>query len=342
MFGKKKSLMVLLIAFSLLLVACGNGEDASGAEYNWRLAHEESPDGVQDVYANEFAKRLKEKSDGRINLEIFTFGQIGNPADQVEMLQAGEIDFAIMSPGFTGTIVPEANIFALHFLFTDDIKLNQEILNTSEALNGMLTDKYKENDLYPLSYWTEGAMMWTSNKPLNSVEDFKGFRMRTQDSPLITASYEAYGAAPTPMDWGELYTGLQQGQVDGQENPVFFIDDEGFYEVQDYLTLSKHNMYITTTSTNPEFFEGLPEDIQEIVLETIEEMKAEVYGIQDELNEKGLQNIQETDTEIVELTEEEREAFREAAMPVRDFYVENYGGAEILELLEQEIEEAQQ
>jgi TRAP-type C4-dicarboxylate transport system substrate-binding protein len=67
-----------------------------------------------------------------------------------------------------------------------------------------------------------------------------------------------------------------------------------------------------------------------------------VYGIQDELNEKGLQNIQETDTEIVELTEEEREAFREAAMPVRDFYVENYGGAEILELLEQEIEEAQQ
>jgi tripartite ATP-independent transporter DctP family solute receptor len=357
MFLKKRSFMLLALLFAIgfVLAACGgdggNGDDGEGgepgdanggaeAEYEWRLAHEENADGVQDVYAQRFAEKLSEKSDGRIDVDVFTYGEAGVPADQVEMLQAEQLEFAIMSPGFTGNIVPEANIFALHFLFTDDMELNQDVLNTSEALNGQLTDAYKDNDLYPLHYWTEGAMMWTSNDALDSLDAFDGFRMRTQDSPIILESYRAYGGAPTQMDWGELYTGLQQGQVDGQENPIFFIDDESFYEVQDYMTLSLHNLYITTLSTNPDFFEGLPEDIQQIVEEAVDEMKDEAFAIQDELNQQGLDNIEETDTEIVELTDEQRSAFEEAAIPVRDFYIENYGGEEILELLQQEIEDA--
>ncbi|MBU8905375.1 TRAP transporter substrate-binding protein DctP [Desertibacillus haloalkaliphilus] len=353
---KKRSLFgSLAIASSLLLAACGGGDeastdpaddDATGEEtYEWRFATEEWPGQVQYEYAQEFADKLNEKSDGRINIDVYEFGGLGSEVDQVEMLQTGGVEFGIISPGFTGTLVPEGNIFALQFLFPDDLELNQQILNESEALNTHLAEKYLEQDIMPLAFWHEGAMQWTGSSELRTPEDFEGFQMRTQESPLILESYRAYGAEPTPMSWDDLYLSLEQGIVDGQENPIFFIEDANFHEVQEHMTLSQHNIYVTMTTVNPTFFEGLPEDIQDMILETTEEMRDRGYEIQKELNEELLTVIEEdTDnpTEVIELTEEERDAFRQQALPVRDFYVDEVGedGQMILDMLEAEIEEA--
>ncbi|PKR77535.1 C4-dicarboxylate ABC transporter [Halalkalibacillus sediminis] len=326
----------------------GGDEEASEGssdieEQTWRFVTEEVQGQVQYVYAEEFANRMSEKSDGKINIEVYEFGGLGSETDQVEQLQSGNVEMAVMSPGFTGNMVAEGQLFALHFLLPDDTRAVQDILNESEALNTDLRERYEEYDISPLAYWTEGAMQWTSNVGIQEPSDFENLKMRVQTSPLIMESYEAYGASPQSMSWGELYTGLDQGTVEGQENPIFFIADASFHEVQDTMTISNHNNYVAMTTVNTTWYEGLDENIQTMIDETTEEMQEWVYEEQERQNEEYLTVIEEdteNPTEIIELTEEQRDEFRKLAEPVRDFYrdeVSTVDGA-ILDKLMEEIE----
>lgn len=339
---KKGLLASAALGLGLVVAACGSeGTGGDGAEFHWDFVTEEAPGDVQYEYAVEFAELLEEKSDGRVEITVYEYGGLGDGVDQAEQLMRGSTQLGIVSPGFTGTMVPEAELFALHFLFPDDVELVQEILNTSEALNVHLREKYEEHGMSPLAFFTEGAMQWTSNSPLQTPADFDGFQIRVQNSPLINTSYQQYDADPTAMDWGELYTGLDQGVVEGQENPIFFIESAGFHEVQDYMTISNHNNYVAMMVVNTDFYAELPDDVREMLDETVEEMRDRAFELQEELNDAALANI-EANTEVLTLTEEQRQAFRDLAMPVRDFYRENNGedAARILDLLEQEIEAA--
>ncbi|MFD2655702.1 TRAP transporter substrate-binding protein DctP [Gracilibacillus thailandensis] len=359
---------MLLLALGVLLAACGgdtdeeeadnggedtgdnteettddgSGEEASGdfEEQEWIFITEETGEQVQMAYADEFAKRIDEKSGGNITVETYEFGGLGSETDQVVQLQEGTAQLAVTSPGFIGNTVKESQIFGLHFLFPESVEETQQVLNESEAINVDLVEQYEEVGLEPLAFWTEGAMQWTSNKPLAAPADFENFKMRTQGSELQNESYGAYGANPDGYSWGELYTALENGTMDGQENPIFFIADASFHEVQDYMTLSNHNNYVATTTVNQEWYDGLGEAERALVDETVEELQSWVFDEQKRQNEEFLSVIEET-TEIVEISEEDREEFKELAMPVRDFYRENISTVDgaILDKLEQEIEE---
>ncbi|WP_242520416.1 DctP family TRAP transporter solute-binding subunit [Halobacillus kuroshimensis] len=314
---------------SLVLAACGGGEESSGDNggdgqtYNWKFVTEEVEGQVQYEYAQEFAKRMNEKSDGAVNIDVYEFGGLGSETNQVEQLQSGTVEMAVMSPGFTGNMVKEGQIFALQFLFPESVEKTQNILNDSEALNTDLRELYEEHSISPLSFWSEGAMQWTASKEISEPADFENFKMRTQTSPLILKSYEAYGADPTPMSWSELYTALDRGTVEGQENPIFFIGDASFNEVQDYMTMSNHNNYVAMTTVNTDWYAGLDEEMKTMVDETVTEMQDWVFEEQKKQNEEYLETIKndtENPTEIVELSDEQREAFKEKAEPVRDFY----------------------
>ncbi|MFC7319450.1 DctP family TRAP transporter solute-binding subunit [Halobacillus campisalis] len=346
----------MVSAFSLILGACGQQDDSSGdgggdggegQSYNWKFVTEEVEGQVQYEYAEEFAARMDEKSDGQVTIDVYEFGGLGSETDQVEQLQNGTVEMAVMSPGFTGNMVNEGQVFALHFLLPDSVETTQQILNESEALNTDLREQYEEHSITPLSYWTEGAMQWTSSSEISEPADFEGFKMRTQDSPLILESYEAYGADPTPMSWSELYTSLDRGTVEGQENPIFFIGDASFHEVQDYMTISNHNNYVAMTTVNTDWYNELPEDMQEMLDETTQEMQEWAFEEQDAQNKEWLETIENDDenpTEIIELTEEQRDAFREKAEPVRDYYREEVSTVDgaILDKLEEEIAEMEE
>lgn len=201
----------------------------------------------------------------------------------------------------------------------------QKVLKESVALNEMLAEKYLEKNIMPLSFWTEGAMQWTANKPLTSPDDFKGLKFRTMQSPMILAAYEAYGANPTPMSYTEVYSGLQLNMI----------------EVQDYLIEANSNLFITATCVNPDFFNSLPEDIQQIILDTAEEMIPRSFEIQEEINSAALEKIQaESDIEVIQLTDEQRAAFEEKAIAGYEVYEQVVGpeGKEILDTLRAEIE----
>ena len=308
--------------------------------YTWRFAHEEIDGSVQDVYVKKFKEIIEQKSNGKVKIEVYPVGQIGDATQQCELLQNGGIEFGIISPGNTGTIVPENQLFSLHFLFSDDMKKNAEIFKTSKALNETLTGKFLEKDIKVLAYWTEGAMQWTSSKPVNTPDKWKGFKMRTMPSPMIVAAYEAYGANPTPVPYMEVYSGLQLNMIEGQENPLFAIEEMKFFEVQKYLTLASSNLYVTTTSCNPDFFNGLPKDMQQLVLDTVDELRDYSFDIQGKLNGAALDKIKAVSKiPVVELTAEERAAFREASKKAYDRYAEMVGadGKKILDQLIEEV-----
>lgn len=359
---KKGLSLVIVASIALSLIACGSpgtsaqkteAQPAEAAtadgtdtpemeEYHWRMAHEEYDGDMQDVYCKEFIQKLSEKSGGKITVDLYPVGQLGDAIQQCELLQNNAVEFAIISPGNTGTIVPENQLFSLHFLFPKEWEKTMEVLKTSNALNEDLNNKYLDKNIKVLQYWTEGAMCWTSNKSLKNPDAFKGLKFRTMQSPMIIAAYEAYGANPTPMSYAEVYSGLQLKMIEGQENPASAILTSKFYEVQNYLTDAQSNLYMTATCVNPTFFDGLPEDVQNIILESIDEMSERSFEIQEELNGKAIDEMQQLNPNLIveTLTDEEREEYAELAKKAYDVYGDVVGedGKAILTKLLDEIE----
>ncbi len=355
---KKKVLALVLASLTMVsaLSGCGGGgstppannggvsggsSNGGGETYHWRMAHEEYDGDMQDVYCKEFIQKLNEKSNGRITVDLYPVGQLGDAIQQCELLQNNALEFAIISPGNTGTIVPENQLFSLHFLFPSDWDKTLEVLQTSSALNEMLGQKYLDKNIQVLQYWTEGAMFWTSNVSLKNPSAFKGLKFRTMQSPMIIAAYEAYGANPTPMSYAEVYSGLQLNMIEGQENPSSAILTSKFYEVQKYLTDAQSNLYMTCTCVNPTFFAGLPEDIQNIVLEAINEMYPRSFEIPDELNGVAVEKMTAANPDLIveSLTEAEHDAYAELAKKAYDVYGKTVGtdGQAILDKLLEEI-----
>ncbi|MGX8790273.1 TRAP transporter substrate-binding protein DctP [Oceanobacillus sp. M60] len=340
-----------IIALSLLLAACGgsddgesNGDTGNGEfeEQSWQFVTEELQGEVQYEYAAEFANRISEKTDGAITVEPLEFGALGSEVDQAQLLQQGGVELAVMSPGFTGNQVQDGQIFSLHYFFPSDQEQVQEVLTNSEALNQDLRAKYEEHGISPLSYWTEGAMAWSSNAGIESPDDWSGLNIRVQESPLMRETYAAYGATVQSLSWDELYTALDRGTVDAQENPIFFIQSASFHEVQNTVTVSNHNNYVAMTTVNTDWYNGLDDNVKEVVDETVAEMQDWVFEEQTAQNQEGINAIEaDTDspTEIIELTDEQIEEFREVAEPVHQYYRDEVSDIDqdIFDKLQEEI-----
>lgn len=335
-----KKLMMILMVIALITLL---GTSASAAEFYWRFAHEELEDSFYDLYAQTFAQKLYEKSGGRIKVDIYPAMTIGSSQDMVELVQDNVIQFNLASDGHVGSMIPQAQIFSLDYIFPQDLEVVFEVINYGEAME-VLAESFRQRELEPLSHVTAGWQTWTANKPLRTPEDFVGFRMRTMASRLLIEAYQAYGANPTATSFAEVYSGLQLGVIDGQLNPVPVIEEMGFYEVQDYIIHAYTNPFIGTLVTNPVFYQTLPQDIREILDETVAEMVTEGYEIQERLNIERMEKMLDLKPglTIIELTAEEIAAFKELSMPVRDVYV-RIGGANadlLLELLLEDIERA--
>lgn len=349
----KKKLYALLacaLAVSMLLVGCGTsgGAAASGGEGGdsegpvvWKLAHEESEDTMYDMYAHHFADLVSEKSGGRIEVEIYPVGQLGDTGTQVELLMNNGIQLGIFASGDVGDMFPAVQALSLNFVFSDDDAVNSAVLTQGEA-TAYLSDMFTSKNLVVYDWFSLGNMQWTSNKPLRTLDDFKGFKMRIMASPIIAANYEAFGASPTPMAFMETYSGLQLKTVEGTEQPLNAIEEMKFYEVQDYITLSNHAQMASFMAMNQDFYNGLSDDDKALLEEIMPEMEQFAEEtLQTVLTEK-FEIIQEKKPDIVveELTDAERQAFIEASMPVRDRIEEFAGedGPTVLNLLLADVE----
>ncbi|WP_417531037.1 TRAP transporter substrate-binding protein DctP [Marinobacter lipolyticus] len=333
----RPSLTLLLSAALTTLIGCSEPQqerepEASGLDngvsdypVTWRFALEEIEGSVQHVYANELKERIESISDGNIELDVFPYGSLGTSAQLTELTQDGSVHLAFASPGHLADTIPEVGVFTLHFVLSDHKEVNRDLLASNQLLD-LFSAPYAERNMKLLGFVPEGWMVWTANKPLRRPEDFQGLKIRTMTANLAAEAYRAYGADPQPTPYSQVYSDLQLQRIDGQANPVFAIEEMGFYEVQSTMTFARPAQFIASVVSNREWYEALPGEQQQWLDDALAKVAQQIYRKQAELNKSRLLKITEdSNISLVRLTEEERERFREASLSARDTYIERAG-----------------
>lgn len=346
--NKKLLALILCItmAFAMLLTSCGNsqssssdGNDSSKTEETWKLAHTESKDGIYNMYAEKFAELVSKESDGRIKVEIHPVGELGDSAAQLEMIQNGGLDIAIFASGDVGSTFKQTQALSLNYLFSDSNKVNDAVLTKGKATKRLSKAMEKKN-IKVYDWFSLGNMQWTSNKKITKLTDFKGFKMRIMDNPLISANYKAFGATPTPVAFTETYSALQTGTVDGTEQPLNAIEEMKFYEVQNYIIMSNHAQLASFVAMNKEFYGNLSSKDKKILDKIKPEMeKYALTTLNSVLDRKYKKILEEKpDMKVVELTDAQKASFRKASMKVRK-NITKYAGNEGKTIMELAIKD---
>ena len=348
----KKKYVALVLAVMMVLslaVGCGggsstpadstSGDDGASAAYtaSWKFAHNESERGTMQIYAAKFKELVEEKSGGNITVDIYPDGTLGSGDSIIELLQGGGVEFALADSGYIGSFVPESQLFRVHFLLTDDPSVNRELLK-GEAME-MLNEKFLQNDMRVMQHFQAGLVYWTGNKAFHSIDDFKDVKMRTVPTPVLIDIYKSYGASPTTVNYSEMYSALQLGVADAQENPISTVEELTLNEVQSTLTMSGHYTFIDTCVVNSAFYDALPGDVKAMLDEVYAELDTYIEDAIREYEDGILKTIEETtDMEIVYLTDEEKEAFRVFNEENREMLRSSLGdsGMEILLKLQEE------
>jgi TRAP-type C4-dicarboxylate transport system substrate-binding protein len=262
----------------------------------------------------------------------------------MEQAQAGLLQFVDQSPGFTGSLIPEAQVFFIPYLLPETHEALDSFFRNSKAINEDFKEIYAQHGLELLKMFPEGEVVITTQEPFEKPADLNGVKIRVMTNPLLVESYKAFGATPTPLAWGEVYGGLQTNIIQGQENPLFWVESAKMYEVSDVITFTGHNNFTTAVMANKRFFDGLPEADQALIHEAMDVAFDHIMEYQKGLSERSLEKIleQKPEIEVVRLTEEQRAPFRAAAKEVEAKYIEMTGdsGKALLEQFKQDLEAA--
>ncbi len=325
--------------FAVSMSGCGDGGTESEGQ-TWRYAHEEFEDDVQDVFAYKFKEYIEENSPHTVR--VHRFGELGESDDIMEQTQSGILQFVNQSPGFTGSLIPEAQIFFIPYLLPTDEEQVIEFFDTSQAINEMFPELYAEKDLELLAMYPEGEMVVTLDEIARTPEDFGGKNIRVMTNPLLSETYRAFGATPTPLPWGEVYGALQTNMIQGQENPLFWIQSGGLYEVSPNLIFTGHGWFTTAMMANQDFYDDLSEEDQQLVQEASDHAYNYIVDYIHGLGEEMLEKIQESSDEVTvtRLDEDEIQAFRDRAPQVEERFIEMTGerGEELLQQFKEDLE----
>ena len=306
---------VLALALLGLLASCGN-EDSGPRVI--RLGHIGYPDSPYDLGARKFKELLEERFPGRVEVRVFGSAQLGEDKEMLEGLRLGTLEMHVPS-SVLHSVEPMFGLFDLPFLIEDRAQIERI---AEGPLGERLREALRDDDLVLLGLWENGFRMITNNlRPVRRPEDLKGIKLRTPKDPERMKMFAAFGANPTSMSYGEVFSALKQGVIDGQENPLSQIVPGRFYEAQRYLSLSKHVYSPAYPVMSRRYFEALDQDLRIAILETAKE----VGRFHRELGEREDKKFLELLEERMEVTEIDRAAFTAAAAPLYREFEEKFG-----------------
>lgn len=315
------------LAFAAIsLVAAG----AASAETTYKMNISVPHDSHYGVAVDKFAEEVQKRTNGRYKIQNFYASALGNEREAVEAVQLGTLDLVLTSTGPIPNFVPELAILDIPFLFRDyahargtlDGPVGQELLKSFEP-KGLKALAWAENGF---------RHMTNSKQAVNSPEDLKGLKMRTMENPTHIQAYKGFGIIPTPMAISEVFTALQQGTVDGQENPLTVIQAWKFDQVQKHLSLTGHVYSPAVILMNKGHWDGLTDADKQAFLEAAKEaVKANRARVDaDEKNavaylrSRGMQVVEDVD----------RAKFQKALEPVFAEFSKKFGDANIRRLRE--------
>lgn len=276
-----------------------------------------------------FKKYVEEKSKGQIVVELYPNGVLGGDRQVIEAVQLGTIHMTIPAAAVLSGFEPKFQVLDFPYLFKDKASAYRALDGElGKKLNGMLLPLGMRN----LAFGENGFRHVTNNRgPITKPSDMKGLKIRTMESPVHIESFKAMGGNPTPMNFGELYTALQQKTVDAMECPIPLIYTSKFYEVQKYCSLTGHFYAATVVLINEKFFQSLSKELQNILLEGAILYRREQRKISERQDSEMLEQLKKSGMRVNDVTPEQKKAFIEATRPVYDEF-KKLVGDELIEM----------
>jgi tripartite ATP-independent transporter DctP family solute receptor len=254
---------------------------------------------------------VKERSGGSLDVEIFPSGQLGDEREIIEGLQQGTIHLTSVSNGVVSAFDKDFMLLDIPFLFEDEAAARRAIDSAAEET---LFKNLGDIGLLGLAIWEQGFRnVSSSEKPVAGLDDLRGLKLRTMEAPLHVEAWRAAGANPTPMSWSQVYPSLQQGVIDGQENPLYVVTQEKLYEVQKYVSLTRHIYDAMPVLASKTWFDSLPADQQRIVTETIREVTSYERQLAEQLVSEAAKELPSKGVSVVELDPARRAEIAAAA-----------------------------
>lgn len=325
---------VALAAFSLI----GTGS-AFSADYIAKIGHLESAQQSRHVLLEKVSKLVSERTDGAVEFQIFPQGQLGQQREMTEGVQLGSLEATVAPAAFLGGFNPAVSILDIPYLLPEDDAVAQKI--RGGEFGKQLCETFNSRGVHCVGLWPNGRKNFTSNKPLDTIADFSGQKFRVMDSNILIEQFNALGASAIALPFGELYTALQTGVVDGEENPLDTIRAMKFYEVQKNVVVSNHGAMEDVILFSPMWWNSLPAEYQTVITDAFEEVIPELIAHKAKGVASALEEIKASGTNVREITQEEKAALREAMYPAaRQAYLDRAGdeGAALMAVYEKQYE----
>lgn len=333
----RKSISILLVLTMIMSLLGGCSSDnvesqpsepkssTGKAKYVMKISHPTMPDSPRDLGAQKIKEVVERETAGQVEVQIYPSQQLGPQAEMVQGLQNGNIEMQIGPIVTLGTVQPLMGVMDIPFMYPNTNEGMIKFLGSDAAKAFM--ELTEPNGIINLDLWFGGLKNFTANKPLKKVDDFKGLKFRVMPAPILVEQFKALGAIGLNIDFGEVYSSLQTGAIDGQENPYDVIFEQKYQEVQDYLTETRHASIVLGVSVSKKWWDGLPADIQEAVVKGVKE-GGEVCVAKLLENEKNYkEEIKKAGVNIIELTDEEWNSFEPVRDKVTNVFLEKYGDA---------------
>ncbi len=333
----------MLLAILCVILVCTAATAAMAApEYTLRLGYispELTPDvNNETMYTYVFRDYVEEMSGGRIEVEIYPAGQLGKFPEMIEGCMNGTVDMAIVNVIPVNSFYKPSMIFGLPGVFKD-------MDECTEVLQGEWGLAFNEGmrqalGVKVLNHWSSGMRNFTNSvRELKVPEDAKGLTFRVMESPVSIKMVEALGAKAVPIASSEMYVAMQNGVVDGQENPISSIIQDLTYEVQDYCVLDGHFTSSMMFIMNDQLFEGMDPELQQIILDGSAKGYEEAVKVLKRIEEEGIALLEEKGMQVYQPTDEEKAQWHEVMFEATNEYVREKLGDEMVDGFLQAIED---
>jgi C4-dicarboxylate-binding protein DctP len=299
--------LVLFVAFALALPATAMAAPPIVIKFSHVVA-QDTPKGQA---ANYFKKLAEERTKGAVKVEVYANSALYKDKEEMEALQLGAVQMLAPSLAkFAPLGCKEFEVFDLPFIFDNYEELHKV---TQGPVGAKLLKKLEPKGIIGLAYWDNGFKVMSANKPLKSIDDFKGQKMRIQSSKVLDSQMRAMGAIPQVMAFSEVYQALQTGVVNGTENPPSNLFTQKMHEVQKYVTLSDHGYLGYAVIVNKKFWEGLPADIRAALESAMKDATKYANDVAKKDNDEALAGVKKSGkSQFVTLTAQEKNAWKKA------------------------------
>lgn len=327
-----RKLIAILVATTLLLTLCGSALAADTYTIKFAYTQGDKPreESAEIMYAELFKEYCEANSNGQLKVELYPSGQLGTAAENVQGIVASNIEAACVNLSMLNSIYADSMVLSCPGLFNSEEECDTVLGGTwGQEFFGKMEAATNVKMLTAIS---NGFRCFTSSKaPLTTVDTAKGVVFRVMDSPVYIKMVESLGAKAVPMAGSEMYTAMQNGTVDGQENPVMNILNDKTYEVQKYMVMDKHVASIMTFIMSSSFFTALPAELQQVVLDADAAARPEAQRVVKNVNTNGITQLQDLGLEIYTPTDEELTAWHDAISAPCQEYVRSQLGDELVD-----------